>query len=89
MTEEPTRRRALLDPILTDKEELSGNVKVRGILSCSGHEIVDFRNLKGEKRAKSKRTTLDFRRVEFGLFKNLLGRVASNKTLEERWAQES
>ena len=41
--EESTRRGALLDLLLTNKEELVGNVKIRGSLDCSDHEIVEFR----------------------------------------------
>ncbi|KFW68190.1 hypothetical protein AS28_13777, partial [Pygoscelis adeliae] len=39
--------------------------------------------------AHSKLTTLDFRRADFGLFRNLLGRVPWHKALEGRGAQES
>ncbi|KFQ04942.1 hypothetical protein N329_07333, partial [Haliaeetus albicilla] len=39
--------------------------------------------------AHSKLTTLDFRRADFGLFRDLLGRVPWDKALEGRGAQES
>lgn len=46
-----------------------------------------FRILRRGNRAKSKITMLDFRRMDFGLFSDLLGRILSKKALEERGAQ--
>jgi len=39
-------RSILLDFTLTNKQGLSGNVKVKSILGCSDHEMVEFRKLK-------------------------------------------
>ena len=89
VTEEPTRRGAMLDLVLTNKEGLVGNVKLRGSLGCSHHEIVEFKILRAPRRAHNKLTTLDFRRTDFGLFRDLLGRVPWDKALEGRGAQES
>ncbi|GAB0202598.1 mitochondrial enolase superfamily member 1 [Grus japonensis] len=87
--EEPTRRGAMLDLILTNKEGLIGDVKLKGSLGCSDHEMVEFRILRAARRACSKLTTLDFRRADFGLFRDLLGRVPWDKALEGRGAQDS
>ena len=87
--EKPTRRGAMLDPVLTNKEGLVGNVKVKRCLGCSDHEIVEFKILKAAKTVHSKLTTPDFRRVDFGLFRDLLGRVPWNKALGGRGTQES
>ncbi|KAK4811175.1 hypothetical protein QYF61_019806 [Mycteria americana] len=76
VTEEPTRRGALLDLILTNNEGLVGDVKVKDSLGCSDHEMVEFKILKG-------------REEEFGLFNDLLGRLPWDKALEGRGAQES
>lgn len=46
MTEEPMRRGAMLDFFLTNKEGLVRNVKVKGSLGRSVHEIVEFKNLR-------------------------------------------
>ncbi|GAB0209831.1 hypothetical protein GRJ2_003448800 [Grus japonensis] len=73
VTEEPTRRGAMLDLVLTNKEGLVGDVKLKGSLGCSDHEMVEFRILRAARRACSKLTTLDFRRADFGLFRDLLG----------------
>ncbi|GAB0203063.1 hypothetical protein GRJ2_002771900 [Grus japonensis] len=42
VTEEPTRRCAMLDLILTNKEGLVGDIKLKGSLGCSDHEMVEF-----------------------------------------------
>ncbi|GAB0204485.1 hypothetical protein GRJ2_002914100 [Grus japonensis] len=87
--EEPTRRGAMLDLILTNKEGLVGDVKLKGSLGCSDHEMVEFRILRAVRRVHSKLTILDFRRADFGLFRDLLGRIPWDKALEGRGAQES
>ncbi|GAB0207020.1 hypothetical protein GRJ2_003167600 [Grus japonensis] len=87
--EDPTRRGAMLDLILTNKEGLVGDVKLKGSLGCSDHEMVEFGILRAARRARSKLTTLDFRRADFGLFRDLLGRIPWDKALEGRGAQDS
>ncbi|GAB0187092.1 hypothetical protein GRJ2_001174500 [Grus japonensis] len=87
--EEPTRRGAMLDLVLTNKEGLVGNVKLKGSLGCSDHETVEFRILRAARRAHSKLTALDFRRADLGLFRDLLGRIPWDKALEGRGAQDS
>ncbi|GAB0199646.1 hypothetical protein GRJ2_002430000 [Grus japonensis] len=89
VTEEPTRRGAVLDLILTNKEGLVRDVKLKDSLGCSDHEMVEFRILRAARRAHSKLTTLDFSRANFGLFRDLLGRLPWDKILEGRGAQES
>ncbi|GAB0177908.1 hypothetical protein GRJ2_000256100 [Grus japonensis] len=46
VTEEPTRRGALLDLVLTNKEALVGDVRLKGSLGCRDHEMVEFRILR-------------------------------------------
>ncbi|GAB0199565.1 hypothetical protein GRJ2_002421900 [Grus japonensis] len=65
--EEPTKRGAVLDLILTNKQGLGG-VEIKGSFGCSDYEMVEFRILRAGRRVKSKLTTLDFRRADFGLF---------------------
>jgi len=79
----------MLDLVLISKEGLVGNVKLKGCLGCSDHKMVDFKILRAARRAHSKLTTLDFRRADFGLFRDLLGKVPWDKALEGRGAQES
>lgn len=45
------RRGTLLALIFASNEQLIGEVKVEG-LSCSDHEIVEFRILRGERRLR-------------------------------------
>ncbi|GAB0177047.1 mitochondrial enolase superfamily member 1 [Grus japonensis] len=89
VTEEPTRRGAMLDLILTNKEGTVGDMKLKGSLGCSDHEMVEFRILRAARRAHSKLTILHFRRADSGLFRDLLGRIPWDKTLEGRGAQDS
>ncbi|PKU46983.1 glycerol kinase [Limosa lapponica baueri] len=89
LKEEPTRRGALLDLILPNHNGLTGDVKVKGSLGCNDHEILEFRILKKGKMVKSKLTTTDFRRTDFGLIEDLLGRAPWDKGLEGKGAQEN
>ena len=50
-------------------------MKLKGSLGSSDHDMVEFKILRTVRKAHSKLTTLDFRRAEFGLFRDLLGRV--------------
>jgi len=59
VVEEPMRTGMLLDLVLTNKEELVEDVKVGGSLSCSDHEMVNFRILRGGSRVRSRIKTLD------------------------------
>jgi len=43
--EEPTRRGAMLDLVLTNKEGWVGIVIVKGSLGCSDHEMMEFKIL--------------------------------------------
>ena len=88
VVEEPTRKGALLDLVLTNKEGLVEDVKVGGRLGCSDHEMVEFRILRGGSRAISRIKSLDLRRANFGLFKELLGGIPWARALEGRGVQE-
>ena len=87
--EEPVRRGAMLDLLLTNKEELVGNVKLKCSLGCSDHEMLEFKILQAVRRAHSKLTTLGFRRADLGLFRDLLGTEPWDKALKARGAQAS
>ena len=79
----------MLDLVLTKKEGLVGSVKLKGSLGCSDHEMVEFKILRAVRREQSKLPTLNFRRENFSLFRDLLGQVPWDKALEGRGAQES
>ncbi|XP_010179874.1 PREDICTED: protein FAM178A-like [Mesitornis unicolor] len=76
---EPTRKGAILDLVLTSKEGLMGNVKLKGSLGCSGHEMVEFKIVRAASRAHSKLVSLDFRTADFGLFRDLLDDTSQPK----------
>ncbi|KAJ7422549.1 hypothetical protein WISP_37385 [Willisornis vidua] len=61
--EKSTRRVVVLDLVLTNKERLVGDVKVKDSLGCSDHEMVKFEILRAARREHSKLTTLEFRRA--------------------------
>jgi len=84
VVEEPTRKGTLLDLVLMNKEGQVEDVKVGGSLGCSDHEIVEFRILRGGSRVISRISTLDFRRANSGLFKDLVGGIPWVRTLEGR-----
>jgi len=66
-----------------------GNVKVKGSLGCSDHEMVEFKILRAARRVRSKLAALNIKTADFGLLRNLLGRIPWDKALEGRGAQEN
>ena len=78
----------MLDLVLTNEEGLMSNMKFKGSVGCSDQEMVEFKTLRVSKRALSKLVALDFRRADFELFRELLGRVTWEKVLGGRAAQE-
>jgi len=73
--EDPMRRGAMLDLVLTNQEGLVGTVKLKGRLGCRDHAMVEFKLLRAVRRVNSKLTALGFRRADFGLFRDLLARI--------------
>lgn len=59
-------------------------MKLRDSLGCSDHGMVEFENLSAARRVQSKLPALDSRRTDFGLFRDLLGKVSWDKVLEGR-----
>lgn len=64
-------------------------MKFKGSLGCRDHEMLYFKILRLSKRVPNKLATLDFRRADFELFRELFGRVTWEKAMERRGAQES
>lgn len=56
-------------------------VKVEGSLGCSDHEMVEFSISCGRNRIPSRITTLNFRKANFGLFKQLLAEIRWERVL--------
>jgi len=88
VVEEQTKKGALLDLVLTNKEGLVEDVKVGGRLGCSDHEVLELRILGGGSRAIGRIKTLDLRRTDFALFKELLEGIPWARALEGRGVQE-
>jgi len=86
--EGPTRKGALLHLVLTKKQGLVEDVEAGGRLGCSDHEMVEFRILRGGSRVTSRIKTLDLRRANFGLLKELLGGIPWARALKGRGVQE-
>ena len=82
------RKGTMLNLILTNEERMVSN-KIMSSLGCSDHRIVEYKILRASNKVCSKLTNLDFRRADFSLFRELLGRMIWYKALEGRGAQES
>jgi len=85
--EEPMRRGVLLDRILTSKEGLVGNVKVKESLGCSDHKMVEFRITR---RNRAKKQDCKLRLWLQGSSSGIcLEEFHGNKALEGTGVQES
>lgn len=63
----------MLNLTLANKVKLVRDVVVWGSLDHSNHEMMDFSILIEGNKANSRIITLDFRRTDSGLFRNLIG----------------
>lgn len=89
LIEKPASRGVMPEFVLINKKGLVGNVKVKGGLGCSDQGKVEFKILRAERRVDSNLTVLDFMRADFGLFRDLLGKLPWYKTPEKKRTQES
>ncbi|XP_065409830.1 uncharacterized protein LOC135972960 isoform X1 [Chrysemys picta bellii] len=87
--EEPTRGRAFLDLLLTNREELVGEAKVDGNLEGSDHEMVEFRILTQGRKESSRIRTLDFRKADFDSLREQMGRIPWENNMKGKGVQES
>lgn len=88
VVEEPAWRGVVLHLVLMKKEGLVWDVGCWGSLGCSDHDMVELKNLCGGNRAESRIPALDFRRAEFGLFREVLGGIPWVRGLEGMgWVQ--
>ena len=69
----------MLDLVLISEEGPVSNVKLKG---SSDHEMVQFK-IRVSERVHTKLAALDFRRADFKLFRELLGRVMWDEALED------
>lgn len=64
-------------------------MRVKSSLFCTKHGTVKFKILRGVSNTYSRITTLDFPRADFGLFRDLLGRIPYETALKGKGAQEN
>lgn len=88
LVREPTRGGNILDSLFVNREGLVGDVKVAGYLGQSDHKMLDFSILVEPRRGVSRTATLDFRRVDFNLFRTMVERVPWEVVLQSVGAQE-
>lgn len=67
--------------MVTNVNELMGNIKARGSLGCRDHVLVEFAVLRDMTQVRSKVRPLDARKANFQLFKGSFGSC--------HWGQES
>jgi len=82
----PTQGDAILDLILTSASELIGDIKIGGSLGCSDLGLVGFTLLRDTGKERSMVRTLNFRKANFQLFKELVNRTPWETILRDRGA---
>lgn len=71
---------------LSMRRGLVGAVKFKANFSCSDHKIIEFVIPRAVTRTHSRLTSLDFRRADFELLKDVLSRVPLDKALHRTGA---
>ena len=77
----PARKDALID-LLFVNEGFVGEVMVGSCLGHSDHEMLEFKIFSVMRKKDSRVATLDFRRANFPLFRELFGRVPWDSAVE-------
>jgi len=75
--------------MLTNTSELIGGIKTGASLGCSDHALVEFTVLRCEGKVRSTVRTLNFRKVKFQLFKELVSRGPWETVLRDRRAEQN
>jgi len=79
VVKEPTRKGAMVDLVLTNNWRITQSPRA-ALAVCSDHEMMEFKILRVTKRVHSKLATLDFRRADLELFRELFGRATWEKS---------
>ncbi|KAK4830650.1 LOW QUALITY PROTEIN: hypothetical protein QYF61_012493 [Mycteria americana] len=85
----PTRGDMILDLFVTNASELISDVKIGGSLGCSDHALVELADLNDMGKEKRKVRTLNFRKGNFQLSKNLVYRTPWETALGDKGAEQS
>lgn len=83
-----TRGELLLDLLLTNTDELIREVKIGGSLGLSNHYLVEFTLWRDMGQVKTRVKTLNFRKVNFQLFKELVDETAWETGLKDKGAEQ-
>ncbi|KAK4818026.1 hypothetical protein QYF61_004150 [Mycteria americana] len=89
LIDSPTRGGAMLDLMVTNASELISDVKIGGSLGCSDHALVEFTVLRDMGQARSIVRTLNFRKANFQLFKELVSRTPWETVLRDKGPEQS
>ena len=79
----------LLDLVLTNEAEIIKGIKNEVSLGCSDHALVEFVILRNVGLTRSGVKTLNFVRVKFRLFKELLDKIPWEAVLRDKGVKES
>ena len=71
------------------KSELISDIKIGGNLGCSGHTLLEFAVLTDMGQAKNEVRTLNFRKANFQLCKELVNRTPWETALRDKGAAQS
>ncbi|KAK4818274.1 hypothetical protein QYF61_009992 [Mycteria americana] len=82
----PTQGDAIL---VTNASELIGDIRIGSSPGYSDHALVEFTVLRDMGQAKSKVRTLNFRKANFQLFKELVNRTPWETALRDKGAEQS
>jgi len=85
----PTREDTILDLMLTNTSELIGDIKTGGSLGYSDHALVEFTLLRDMGRVTSIVRTLNSRKANFQVFKELVSMTPWEMVLRDREAEKS
>ncbi|KAJ7413913.1 hypothetical protein BTVI_42070 [Pitangus sulphuratus] len=80
---EPTQKDALLDLMLVNRVDLVSEVGIGGRLGHSVHKEIEFKMSVDRRKSASKTSTLDMRREDFRLFKELVSKVPLENVFAE------
>ena len=76
---EPTRKGALLDLLLENREGLVGDVVIGGRLGHSDHEVVEFKIYGDRRKSATKTSSLDMGKADFRLLRELVSKVPCHR----------
>jgi len=84
----PTRGDGILDLLLTNANELIGDIRIGSCLGCSDHAMVEFTHPRDMGQTKIKIRMLNSKKADFHLFSELVSRTPWECALKEReWSR--